>query len=116
MCPFRLVTMLRGGEDCTLVTLPPLAAQPAPSALPLPPIKMRPEAVAAHTVSWEKLRAENERERNVEAERMMSAMEASGFCFVTVTPDESAKVTKAMQAARHYFAQVLRNTTVDYLL
>jgi hypothetical protein len=104
LCPFRLVAMLRGGEDCSLVTVPRLIHPP--SELPLPPQKMRPELVEWHTVSWVKLKHVEERERAAETARMIAALETSGFCYLTVTPKEGAIVARALQAARRYFAMV----------
>jgi hypothetical protein len=94
--------MLRGGEDCALVTVPRLVY--APDQLPLPPLKMRPELVVSHTVSWEKL--QNSEERAAETSRMVAALGMSGFCYLTVTREDRAVVARAMQAARRYFAKV----------
>jgi len=104
LCPFRLIAMLRGGEDCRLVTVPRLSCPPA--MLPLPPQKMRPELVASHTVSWQKLQAASPEERQAEGARMLAAMEASGFCFLAVRKSETAVVARAMSAARRYFDKV----------
>ena len=73
LCPFRLVAMLRGGEVCSLVTVPRLIHPP--SELPLPPQRMRPELVEWHTVCWVKLQHIEERERAAETARMIAALE-----------------------------------------
>ena len=116
LCPFRLVAMLRGGEDCALVTVPSLmltrlsGGLPLQAAdLPLPPRRMSAAHVRSHSVSWSALvgggTSGDERSASrAEAMKMVAALEASGFCYITIPAAEANKVVVAMRAAKRWFA------------
>ena len=115
LCPFRLVAMLRGGEDCALVTVPALmltrlSGGPLQAAdLPLPPRRMSAAHVRSHSVSWSTLvgggtSGDERAASRAEAIKMVAALEASGFCYITIPAAEANKVAVAMRAAKRWFA------------